>query len=61
MYNYVYRNQESIVAISLTLNTQNDCFKIDLAIFGKNNDILSNVNLKKCMSILSFLVFRLLT
>ena len=32
---YVLEHRESIAAISLTLNTQNDCFKANLAIFKK--------------------------
>ena len=34
-YYYVFGRQEWIVAISLTLNTQNDRLKVDLAIFRK--------------------------
>ena len=58
MYHYLcFGHQESIAAIGLTLNTQNDCFKADFAIFKKKiNDISSDFNFKKVYEELSILV-----
>ena len=39
--------QESITAIWWILSTKNDWFKVDSRFFRKNNDILSDFNVKK--------------
>ena len=35
MVTYVFEHHQAIAGISLTFNTQSDCFKADLAIFRK--------------------------